>query len=77
MHIKAKGTIWNLIFTSAYASTEGDTERKKLAFYDLLDRESNKTPKYDVAILLGDFSAMCRGIFAVCSRKTFFIYFQE
>lgn len=55
--IRLKGRFRNLSIISAYAPTEDANDDEKNAFYDQLDRECSKIPKYDVLILLGDFNA--------------------
>ncbi|XP_071652474.1 uncharacterized protein [Temnothorax longispinosus] len=55
--LRLKGRFKNLFIISAYAPTEDANEEEKNAFYDELDRECSKIPKYDVLILLGDFNA--------------------
>ncbi|XP_071628707.1 craniofacial development protein 2-like [Temnothorax longispinosus] len=49
--LRLKGRFRNLSIISAYAPTEDANEEEKNAFYDELDRECSKIPKYDVLIL--------------------------
>lgn len=54
--LKLKGRFRNVSIISAYAPTEEATDEEKITFYDKLDRECSKIPRYDVLILLGDFN---------------------
>lgn len=46
--IRLKVRFRHLTFISAYAPTEEVIEDDNNAFYDILDRECSKIPKYDV-----------------------------
>lgn len=55
--IRLRGRFRNVSIISAYAPTEEASDDEKITFYDRLDRECSKIPRYDVLILLGDFNA--------------------
>jgi exonuclease III len=55
--VRIKGWLRNITIISAYAPTEDKGECEKENFYDTLEEICHKTPKYDMIIMMGDFSA--------------------
>jgi len=55
--IRSRGKFKNLTIISAYAPTEDKGEEEKVDFYSKLKRICGRVPKYEMAIIMGDFNA--------------------
>ena len=54
--LRLRGKFRNINLVSTYAPIEDSPDATKDEFYDKLSQESEKTRKYDILILLGDFN---------------------
>jgi len=55
--IRLKGKFRNTTILSVYAPTEVSNEKEKDNFYESLDKCTDKIPKHDMTIIMGDFNA--------------------
>jgi len=55
--IRIKGKFQNMTLITAHAPTEEKEEREKEGFYETLEKEYERIPKFDTKIILGGMNA--------------------